>query len=271
MTERNITREEFRYGYQGNFAEEDEETGWNSFELRMYDAVIGRWMATDPKKVGFSPYIGMGNNPLKMYDPDGGAPLDGYRDSDGNYVWFDDRTSESFVDNNGTEWNKVTDNYGAWIEALTILEGNISFLTDMGYDPVQVRKDVQLLNGDHEYFTKFSTLNNSSNYISGNQWSDAYSITGTGLVRQSTFSNMGYSIKYYQDKGAHENIHALGIVKSNFFLHSWEAGWEVGEFLFFPDDAVMDMHFANPFNYNKSNFVNSMMRHTEIGFKTMKK
>ena len=27
----------YRYGYQGQFAEEDEETGWNSFELRMYD------------------------------------------------------------------------------------------------------------------------------------------------------------------------------------------------------------------------------------------
>jgi hypothetical protein len=30
----------------------------------------------DPKGVGFSPYIGMGNNPITSTDPDGGAPLD---------------------------------------------------------------------------------------------------------------------------------------------------------------------------------------------------
>nr|WP_260412343.1 RHS repeat-associated core domain-containing protein [Flammeovirga kamogawensis] len=37
----------YRFGYQGDFAEEDEETGWNFFEARTYDPVIGRWMAVD--------------------------------------------------------------------------------------------------------------------------------------------------------------------------------------------------------------------------------
>jgi RHS repeat-associated protein len=36
--------EQYRYGYQGQFAEKDEETGWSSFELRMFDAIIGRWL-----------------------------------------------------------------------------------------------------------------------------------------------------------------------------------------------------------------------------------
>ena len=35
--------EYYRYGFQGEYAEEDSETGWNSFELRMYDPVVGRW------------------------------------------------------------------------------------------------------------------------------------------------------------------------------------------------------------------------------------
>ena len=73
MEERNITREAFRYGYQGKFAEEDEETGWNSFELRMYDPVIGRWMSTDPYSQYASPYLGMGNNPIFYTDPNGGC------------------------------------------------------------------------------------------------------------------------------------------------------------------------------------------------------
>jgi RHS repeat-associated protein len=62
----------YRYGYQGQFAEKDEETGWNHFELREYDAVIGRWLVVDPKKQYYSPYLSMGNNPLLRVDPDGG-------------------------------------------------------------------------------------------------------------------------------------------------------------------------------------------------------
>ncbi len=62
-----------RYGYQGRYAEKDKETGWNSFELRNYDAAIGRWLTTDPKSQFHSPYVGMGNNPIAGVDKDGGA------------------------------------------------------------------------------------------------------------------------------------------------------------------------------------------------------
>lgn len=47
---------------------------WNHFELREYDAGIGRWTTRDPKKIGFSPYIGMYNNPLNGLDIDDGGP-----------------------------------------------------------------------------------------------------------------------------------------------------------------------------------------------------
>jgi RHS repeat-associated protein len=69
---RSHSSEHYRYGYQGQFAEKDEETGWNSFELRMYEPVIGRWTSTDPYGQYASPYIGMGNSPLVGIDPDGG-------------------------------------------------------------------------------------------------------------------------------------------------------------------------------------------------------
>ena len=72
IEDRQITREDYRYGYQGKFAEKDEETGWNHFELREYDAVIGRWNSTDPMGQHWSPYKGMGNNPVSSTDPDGG-------------------------------------------------------------------------------------------------------------------------------------------------------------------------------------------------------
>ena len=61
----------YRYGYQGDFAEKDPETGWNAFELRQYDPLIGRWTTIDPAKYGGSPYVGMGNRWMNAMDPRG--------------------------------------------------------------------------------------------------------------------------------------------------------------------------------------------------------
>jgi RHS repeat-associated protein len=69
-----------RYGYQGDYAEQDKETGWNAFELRMYDPLIGRSTSVDPYRQYHSPYLWVGNNPINMVDPDGGNAFK----SDGN-------------------------------------------------------------------------------------------------------------------------------------------------------------------------------------------
>jgi RHS repeat-associated protein len=65
-----------RYKYQGTFAEKDKETQLNSFLLRQYSAVIGRWLMPDPYNEFYSPYNGMGNNPVSSVDPDGGRTSD---------------------------------------------------------------------------------------------------------------------------------------------------------------------------------------------------
>jgi RHS repeat-associated protein len=64
---------DYRHGYQGQYSEKDQETGWNAFELRMYDSRIARWLQHDPKGEFWSPYVGMGNDPVKSLDPDGGS------------------------------------------------------------------------------------------------------------------------------------------------------------------------------------------------------
>jgi hypothetical protein len=43
-----------------------------AFQLRLWDGRIGRWLSPDPYGQYASPYIGMGNNPISMIDPDGG-------------------------------------------------------------------------------------------------------------------------------------------------------------------------------------------------------
>ena len=68
MPERN-GGDAYRYTYQGQ--EKDPETGWEAFELRMYDGRVGRWMTTDPYSEFHSPYLAMGNNPVSTIDPDG--------------------------------------------------------------------------------------------------------------------------------------------------------------------------------------------------------
>ncbi|MEQ8473507.1 MAG: RHS repeat-associated core domain-containing protein [Marinoscillum sp.] len=74
-----------RFGYQGDFAEEDQETGFNHFELREYDPVIGRWMRTDPARQFFSPYLAMGNNFINMVDVKGDTAE--YWSPDGDYLF----------------------------------------------------------------------------------------------------------------------------------------------------------------------------------------
>jgi RHS repeat-associated protein len=63
-------------GYQGDYNEQDDETGYNEFALRFYDPQIGRWLQVDPKIIEPGMYNGMGNDPINQIDPDGGGPDD---------------------------------------------------------------------------------------------------------------------------------------------------------------------------------------------------
>jgi RHS repeat-associated protein len=99
----------YRYDYQGAYAEKDPVTGWNNFQLRMYDGRVGRWLSVDPQNIGFTPYNGMTNNPTSTTDPNGGCPDD---DPNCDCVvpqpatsWPSGTpTSDSKVDFNGTIW-----------------------------------------------------------------------------------------------------------------------------------------------------------------------
>jgi len=61
---------ENEFMYQGK--EEQEELGlyWYDFGARMFDEQLGRWHVPDPMLQYSSPYVGMGNRPSGMVDPD---------------------------------------------------------------------------------------------------------------------------------------------------------------------------------------------------------
>jgi RHS repeat-associated protein len=62
----------YKYGYQGQFAEKDEESNETFFELRNYDPILGKFNTIDPYGQYFSPYMAMGNSHPNMVDEDGG-------------------------------------------------------------------------------------------------------------------------------------------------------------------------------------------------------
>ena len=70
----------YRYAFQGQ--QLDNETGMEAFELRLWDGRIGRWLSPDPYGEFHSPYLGMGNNPISLIDPDGGKTTGSGTDPD---------------------------------------------------------------------------------------------------------------------------------------------------------------------------------------------
>ena len=74
MPNKQITDGNYRYNFQGQ--EKDPETGMEAFELRLWDGRLGRWLSVDPAGEFFSPYLGMGNNPVSETDPTGGSTED---------------------------------------------------------------------------------------------------------------------------------------------------------------------------------------------------
>jgi RHS repeat-associated protein len=77
---------DYRYAFQGQ--ELDKETGMEAFQLRLWDGRIGRWLSVDPAGEFYSPYLGMGNNPIGLTDPDGGSTksTDVIKNDDGTYT-----------------------------------------------------------------------------------------------------------------------------------------------------------------------------------------
>jgi len=119
----NIT-ENYRFGYQGQFAEEDDETGYNQFEARLYDSRTGRWMVPDPAGQYWSPYLGMGNDWINGVDPDGRdwkswrAARRSAKENNGSFgkyngqwvSWYNDDT-RSFTEKNGITYDGLAVDY----------------------------------------------------------------------------------------------------------------------------------------------------------------
>jgi RHS repeat-associated protein len=69
------------------------------FGARMYDPQIGRWKTPDPlaaKYSQWSPYTGMGNNPILLYDADGNEPIPWNTKPRQPWQWYYTRSGFSY-------------------------------------------------------------------------------------------------------------------------------------------------------------------------------
>jgi RHS repeat-associated protein len=65
---------EHDFKFQGKELVGDFGLGWYDFQWRQYDPVLGRANAVDPHAsdyLSLSPFMFLGNNPVRMTDPDG--------------------------------------------------------------------------------------------------------------------------------------------------------------------------------------------------------
>jgi RHS repeat-associated protein len=143
LREQTTDESEYRYSYQGKFAEKDLETGWNHFELREYDPVIGRWLVPDPMGQHWSPYMAMGNDPVNNVDPDGGedGPGDECEECAGMGAMLPSvEITGEFTGSiggsleglhlaglTGTGYNSY-DDAGNWYQTINRMQGNITYM-----------------------------------------------------------------------------------------------------------------------------------------------
>ena len=232
--------------------EKDTETGYGYFGARYMDhELMTMWLSVDPmadKYPSISPYAYCAWNPVKLVDPDG-MEIDGYKGSNGQYVWFANHTEKTFVDGNGVTWENVTSNKHDWDEATTIREANIQALVCLGYDRKEVEGDVRLYDGDNSLFTKESQLCHPQKYTSN--WENDYNSEDNSYSakKSPTIKNTGYSLKFYPTKGGQKEINSLGIVKTSVSGHVFEGGMEAIERFFYGSkadaDPLYDMHYNN--------------------------
>ncbi|GAA3647299.1 RHS repeat-associated core domain-containing protein [Flavivirga jejuensis] len=187
MPNRNVEGN-YRYGYQGEFAEKEPEigSGINSFQLRLYDSRIGRWISPDPYGEFHSPYLAMGNNPASNIDPSGGcinksgreceySVLTGKATGAGGHEWTKDFS-------NGVSWSdSAFKDYGAWI-----------FRTDYKHEPTQTGAAIPMFPISPIDMFAQATLPNLIEPDSNNQLAIlAVTIASKGKVKPTTSVSFG--------------------------------------------------------------------------------
>lgn len=90
-----ISGAENKFKYNGKELEDEHGLNWYHYGVRYYDPQLGRWHTMDPVDEFYSPYVYVGNNPVRFIDPDGMA-MDDYTVDKQGKITLDTKTSDDF-------------------------------------------------------------------------------------------------------------------------------------------------------------------------------
>ena len=109
--------------YMFNAKEMDDNTGLYYYGARYYDPRISVWHGVDPladQFPGYSPYNYTLNNPIRLIDPDGRAPMD------------------KIIETSKGNFKYVKDQYGTIVITINYLNGDVA-TTRKGHGTVMVK------------------------------------------------------------------------------------------------------------------------------------
>ncbi|MCI4667392.1 MAG: hypothetical protein MRZ79_04465 [Bacteroidia bacterium] len=175
----------------------------------------------------------------------------------GNYTWIEHAHTHVHKDSTGKKWYKIADSKALWEEAMFILKANTLALNCLEDDSLQASIVIQTYKQSNPLFTKLSHLSQPDLHIQ--KWNKAInSDNWTRTARKSMHVKVhgrrtGLVLKYYPQKGKIKEIHAIGLVRKNFFAHWGEAFFETFEALVKKvarnddpqADPIFDMHLRN--------------------------
>jgi RHS repeat-associated protein len=211
----------YRYGYQGEYAEDEtgEKTNANTFQLRLYDARIGRWLTTDPKGEFHSPYLAMGNNPLSKVDPDGGHTEDWYfNESTKELEWH---VGSGFKE--GLTWVGGDDSPNNWLSFASKALGGDGHVPSIGHGSLDgIQGGIQ---STIDFFKSLGTEEGWLNLIRGTEiiLSPAIDAKGNSYVteeRQDVIDNASFVINKLDEFPSYAYGYGLGygVVKIGEFI-----------------------------------------------------
>ncbi len=216
------------------------ETSLSYFGARYYEAGLSVWLSVDPlsdRYLSHTPYNYMMNNPVRLVDPDGrsvicetcpaGEEWDAFRNDNANWFYNAESNSATSIQNgeiniSTTFYNEKVDGvahdrYFSSLQAEAVIEA----LVMLGFDRDKAAQDVKPVNRYH------AELQNSEFYMKALPMEAFDSKNWETPARQSKqLGNSLYALKLYPGRD-----NAIGLVYSDSYYHTLEAGAEILELL----------------------------------------